>query len=142
MSEHDLDTTFGPSSPRGVNVTAGNTASAKALNPSWAPTDPGGAATLSGVVDVNRTTGPRRAYSDNDLCCDACRDSNHSTDGSLVEKSAENIGDLLVRLCNRTELFLLRIGKWYRFTCSQWAGFPQRYAQPHDASCRYARLHP
>jgi phospholipase C len=95
MSDNDFDTTFGPSSPGAVNVTAGNTAGAKALNPSWDPTDPGQETTSSAIVDVNKSTGLGVLYSDEDPYYDGCSDNNHSTDGALAALTGENIGNLL-----------------------------------------------
>jgi phospholipase C len=95
MSDNNYDTTFGPSSPGAINVTSGNNANAKALNPTWDPTDPSGAATSSAVVDVNKSTGLGVLNGDNDPYYDACSDTNHTTDGSLVALTGENIGDLL-----------------------------------------------
>jgi phospholipase C len=95
MSDNNYDTAFGPSTPGAINVTSGDTAGAKALNPTWDPTDPSGAATSAAVVDVNKTTGLGVLYSDNDPYYDACSDTNHTTNGSLVSLSGENIGDLL-----------------------------------------------
>jgi phospholipase C len=95
MSDNDYDTVFGPSTPGALDVTSGNTGGAKALNPSWDPTDPGGAATSSSIVDVNPSTGLGVLYGDNDPYYDGCSDSNHSTDGSLAVMTGKNIGDLL-----------------------------------------------
>jgi phospholipase C len=95
MSDNNYDTAFGPSTPGAINVTSGNTAGAKALNPTWDPTDPSGAATSTAVVDVNKTTGLGVLYSDNDPYYDACSDTNHTTNGSLVALTGENVGDLL-----------------------------------------------
>ena len=95
MSDNDWDTTFGPSTPGALNVISGDTGGAKALNPTWDPTDPSGAATSTAVVDVNKTTGLGVLYSDNDPYYDACSDTNHTTNGSLVALTGENVGDLL-----------------------------------------------
>jgi phospholipase C len=95
MSDNNYDTAFGPSTPGAINVTSGDTAGAKALNPTWDPTDPSGAATSTAVVDVNKTTGLGVLYSDNDPYYDACSDTNHTTNGSLVALTGENVGDLL-----------------------------------------------
>jgi phospholipase C len=95
MSDNNYDTSFGPSTPGAVNVTSGDTAGAKALNPTWDPTDPSATTTSAAVVDVNKTTGLGVLYSDNDPYYDACSDTNHTTNGSLVTLSGENIGDLL-----------------------------------------------
>jgi phospholipase C len=95
MSDNNYDTTYGPSTPGAINVTSGNTEGAKALNPSWDPTDPNGAATSSAIVDVNKSTGLGTLNSDNDPYYDACSDSNHTTDGSLAVMTGTNIGDLL-----------------------------------------------
>jgi phospholipase C len=95
MSDNDYDTVFGPSSPGAINVTSGTTAGAKALNPSWDPTDPNGPATSSSIVDVNSSTGLGVLNGDNDPYYDACSDSNHTTDGSLAVLTGKNIGDLL-----------------------------------------------
>jgi len=95
MSDNDYDTVFGPSTPGALDVTSGNTGGAKALNPSWDPTDPSGAATSSSIVDVNPSTGLGVLYGDNDPYYDGCSDSNHSTDGSLAVMTGKNIGDLL-----------------------------------------------
>jgi phospholipase C len=95
MSDNDYDTVFGPSTPGALDVTSGNTGGAKALNPSWDPTDPGGTATSSSIVDVNPSTGLGVLYGDNDPYYDGCSDSNHSTDGSLAVMTGKNIGDLL-----------------------------------------------
>jgi phospholipase C len=83
MSDNNYDTAFGPSTPGAINVTSGDTAGAKALNPTWDPTDPSGAATSTAVVDVNKTTGLGVLYGDNDPYYDACSDTNHTTNGSL-----------------------------------------------------------
>ena len=95
MSDNNYDTAFGPSTPGAINVTSGDTAGAKALNPTWDPTNPSGAATSTAVVDVNKTTGLGVLYSDNDPYYDACSDTNHTTNGSLVALTGQNIGDLL-----------------------------------------------
>jgi phospholipase C len=95
MSDNDYDTSYGPSTPGALNVTSGNTSGAKALNPTWDPTDPSAATTSSSIVDVNPTTGEGVLYGDNDPYYDACSDSNHTTDGALAALSGENIGDLL-----------------------------------------------
>jgi phospholipase C len=95
MSDNNYDTSFGPSTPGAVNVTSGDTAGAKALNPTWDPTDPSATTTSAAVVDVNKTTGLGVLYSDNDPYYDACSDTNHTTNGSLVTLSGANIGDLL-----------------------------------------------
>jgi phospholipase C len=95
MSDNNYDTAFGPSTPGAINVTSGDTAGARALNPTWDPTDPSGAATSTAVVDVNKTTGLGVLYSDNDPYYDACSDTNHTTNGSLVALTGENVGDLL-----------------------------------------------
>jgi len=95
MSDNNYDTVFGPSSPGAINVTSGTTAGAKALNPTWDPTDPSGPSTSTAVVDVNKSTGLGVLNGDNDPYYDGCSDTNHSTDGSLVALTGENIGDLL-----------------------------------------------
>ena len=95
MSENNYDTSYGPSTPGAINVTSGDTAGAKALNPVWDTTDPSGTSTSASIVDVNSKTGLGVLYGDNDPYYDACSDSNHTTDGSLATLSGENIGDLL-----------------------------------------------
>jgi len=95
MSDNNFDTVFGPSTPGALNVTSGNNANAEALNPTWDPTDPSGKATSSAVVDVNSSTGLGVINGDNDPYYDACSDTNHTTDGSLVKLTGENVGDLL-----------------------------------------------
>ena len=47
-------------------MTSGNTSGAKALNPSWDPTNPGQPTTSSAVVDVNSKTGLGTLYGDED----------------------------------------------------------------------------
>ncbi|HEY6492299.1 MAG TPA: alkaline phosphatase family protein [Trebonia sp.] len=95
MSDNNYDTSFGPSTPGAVNVTSGDTAGAKALNPSWDPTNPSATSTSTSIVDVSKTTGLGVLYGDNDPYYDACSDTNHTTNGSLAVLTGTNIGDLL-----------------------------------------------
>jgi len=95
MSDNNWDVSFGPSTPGALNVTSGNTSGAKALNPSWDPTDPNAPTTAANIVDVNSKTGLGVLYGDNDPYYDGCSDTNHSTDGSLAVLTGKNIGDLL-----------------------------------------------
>jgi phospholipase C len=95
MSDNNWDTNFGPSTPGAINVTSGNNSGAKALNPSWDPTNPGQATTSSDIVDVNPKTGLGTLYSDEDPYYDGCSDKNHTTTGALAALTGKNIGDLL-----------------------------------------------
>jgi phospholipase C len=95
MSDNDWDTSFGPSTPGAINVTAGDTSGAEALNPSWDATGAGQPTTSSSIIDVNSTTGLGTLYSDQDPYYDDCSDGNHATDGALIALTGENIGDLL-----------------------------------------------
>jgi phospholipase C len=95
MSDNDWDTTYGPSTPGAINVTSGNNSGAKALNPSWDPTNPGQATTSSAIVDVNSKTGLGTLYSDEDPFYDGCSNDNHTTTGPLAALTGQNIGDLL-----------------------------------------------
>jgi phospholipase C len=95
MSDNNYDTSFGPSTPGALNVTSGNTSGAKALNPTWDPTNPSGVSTSASIVDVNSSTGLGVLSGDNDPYYDACSDTNHTTDGSLAALTGTNIGDLL-----------------------------------------------
>jgi phospholipase C len=95
MSDNNYDTSFGPSTPGALNVTSGNTAGAKALNPTWDPTNPSAVSTSASIVNVNSSTGLGVLYGDNDPYYDACSDTNHTTDGSLAVLTGTNIGDLL-----------------------------------------------
>jgi phospholipase C len=94
MSDNNWDTSFGPSTPGAVNVTAGNTSGAEALDPAWSPT-PGAPATSSSVIQVNSSTGLGTMYGDIDPYYDDCSDTSHSTDGALGALTGENIGNLL-----------------------------------------------
>jgi phospholipase C len=97
MSDNNYDTAFGPSTPGAINVTSGDTAGAKAFNPTWDPTDPSENVTTtdSDIKAVNPSTGLGVLYTDQDPYYDDCSDSNHTTDGSLAALTGENIGDLL-----------------------------------------------
>jgi phospholipase C len=97
MSDNNYDTAFGPSTPGAVNVTSGDTAGAKAFNPTWDPTDPSENVTTtdSDIKAVNSSTGTGVLYTDQDPYYDDCSDSNHTTDGSLAALTGENIGNLL-----------------------------------------------
>jgi phospholipase C len=94
MSDNNWDSSFGPSSPGAINVAAGNTSGAKALDPAWSAT-PGAPATSSAVVDVNSSTGLGTMYGDVDPYYDQCSDTSHTTTGALSALTGENIGDLL-----------------------------------------------
>jgi phospholipase C len=95
MSDNNWDTSFGPSTPGAINVTAGNTSGAEALNPAWDATGAGQPTTSSNVIDVSSKSGLGTLYGDQDPYYDDCSDGNHSTDGALAALTGENIGDLL-----------------------------------------------
>ena len=99
MSDNNYDTAFGPSTPGAINVTSGDTAGAKGLNPSWDPTDPGQPVADSDVSDVNSTTGLGTLYTDSDPYYDGCSNSSRTSattaDNPLVALTGQNIGDLL-----------------------------------------------
>jgi phospholipase C len=95
MSDNDWDPSFGPSTPGAINVAAGNTSGAKALNPAWDTTNPGGSATSSNVIAVNSSTGLGTMYGDIDPYYDGCSNTNHSSDSALGALTGENIGNLL-----------------------------------------------
>ena len=95
MSDNNWDTNYGPSTPGAINVTSGNDSGAKALNPSWDPTNPGQPTTSSDIVDVNPKTGLGTLYSDEDPYYDGCSNNNHTTTGALAALTGKNIGDLL-----------------------------------------------
>ena len=97
MSDNNYDTAFGPSTPGAINVTSGDTAGAKAFNPTWDTTDPNANVTTtdSDIADVNSATGTGVLFTDSDPYYDDCSDGNHTTDGALAALTGENIGDLL-----------------------------------------------
>jgi phospholipase C len=93
MSDNNWDTSFGPSTPGALNVIAGNTSGAKALDPAWSST-PGAPATSSAIAGV-QSTGLGTMYGDEDPYYDTCSDTSHTTTGALGVLTGENIGDLL-----------------------------------------------
>jgi phospholipase C len=94
MSDNNWDPDFGPSTPGAVNVTAGYTGGAKAVDPIDSAT-PGAASTSSNVVDVNSSTGLGTMFGDIDPYFDQCSDGNHTSTGATGILTGQNIGDLL-----------------------------------------------
>jgi phospholipase C len=94
MSDNDWDTSFGPSTPGAINVTAGDTSGAESLAPAWSAT-PGEVTASSSVVDPNPNTGLGTLYGDQDPYYDDCSNANHASNGALAALTGENIGNLL-----------------------------------------------
>jgi len=94
MSDNNWDPSFGPSTPGAINVTAGNTSGAEAVDPIDSAT-PGAKSTSSNIIDVNSNTGLGTMYGDIDPYFDQCSDTNHTGTGATGILTGENIGDLL-----------------------------------------------
>jgi len=99
MSDNSYGTTFGPSSPGAVNVTAGNTygaicgPSSAVYQASPCPTAPGSAPATAGRPAAQ---GPGTMYSDADPNYDICSASQDKTTADrTIAMGGRNIGDLL-----------------------------------------------
>jgi phospholipase C len=89
MSDNSYGDSFGPSTPGAVNLIAGQTYGATAVNSVT------GASTTASFIGSPDSAGVGTLYTDADPAYDDCSDTNHTSTSPLASLSGENIGDLL-----------------------------------------------
>jgi phospholipase C len=90
MSDNSFDTTFGPSTPGVLNLVAGQTHGAFAVDPETGERLP-----TSTAVRSPDAYGIGTVIGDPDPALDDCSDKNHTASGDLVGMTGKNVGDLL-----------------------------------------------
>ncbi|HVV21167.1 MAG TPA: alkaline phosphatase family protein [Pseudonocardiaceae bacterium] len=92
LNDNSYSTQFGPSTPGALNLIAGTTTQAIAVNSkTGAQVNPPDA----GFIADPSTKGVGVMYSDDDPAYDDCSDGNHTSTGDLAALEGKNIGDLL-----------------------------------------------
>ncbi|HEV2635098.1 MAG TPA: alkaline phosphatase family protein [Actinocrinis sp.] len=89
MSDNSYGTAFGPSTPGALNLIAGQTYGATAVNSVT------GAPTTASFIGSPNASGTGTLYTDADPAFDDCSDTNHTSTSPLAELSGTNVGDLL-----------------------------------------------
>jgi phospholipase C len=89
MSDNSFDTVFGPSTPGALDVTAGTTYGATAVDPMT------GKEVSSSVIGSPNSKGMGTLYTDADPAYDDCSDSNHTNDDPVIQMQGRNVGNLL-----------------------------------------------